>query len=262
MPGSVHAGQHHSRPDLYTGSRQRFTGVGTIAAGFVALVLVLGALLTSELGRYTDADKPSDSQATGAAPPPALTPGPPAAPAPPVVSEDPGAPGGTADPAFPSDGPTPAKSAGRAGSGTKSVPPAGDATNQAVLRTVNRSLTTLGCGRVSYSATLQKAADAHVAAMIRTGYLTLVAPDGSDPGTRARAAGYRRNVLEAVVIGAATPGEAASIGFPAPGAATTDRPATIRTQSTGTLKCGYRSVGAAMRRDSRNVPITALFLGK
>lgn len=41
MFGSTY-GNHASRPDIYSGSRRRFTGVGTIAAGFVALVLVPG----------------------------------------------------------------------------------------------------------------------------------------------------------------------------------------------------------------------------
>ncbi|MFG1920926.1 CAP domain-containing protein [Cryptosporangium sp. NPDC048952] len=241
MFGSTY-GNHASRPDIYSGSRRRFTGIGTIAAGFVALVLVLGALLTSELGRYGTSDSAPDSQATDPQAP-VLTPGAPndvpsADPAAPLA---PAAPGGTPDGARPS---------------ASSTAPAGNATNRAVLATVNKSLTKLGCDEVAYSPTLQKASATHLTAMVTSGYLTLVGPNGDDPGKRARAAGYERNVLEAIVLGAETPNEAAATGF----SKSTD--ATVRTQATGSLKCGYRSLGADMRRDSRNVPITVIFLGK
>ncbi|WP_157017325.1 CAP domain-containing protein [Cryptosporangium arvum] len=224
--------------------------MGTIAAGFVALVLVLGALLTSELGRYGTSDSPSDTQGT-ALDAPTPSPGapddaPPSAdPAAPIA---PAAPGGTPDGARPSGSPTPSKPVG--------PPAAGDATNRAVLASINKSLTSMGCDEVTYSATLQKASRAHLASMIRTGYLKLIGPDDSDPGKRARAAGYRRNVLEAIVLGAESPNEAARVGF----TKSTDK--TVRAQSSGALRCGYRAVGADMALDSRNVPITVIFLGK
>ncbi|WP_344651136.1 hypothetical protein [Cryptosporangium japonicum] len=223
--------------------------MGTIAAGFVALVLVLGALLTSELGRYGTSDSPSDTQGTALGVP-APTPGapddtPPSAD--PAAPAAPAAPGGTPDDARPSASPKPSETP---------AAPAGDATNRAVLTALNKSLDELGCDDVAYSATLQKASKTHLASMIRTGYLKLVGPGDSDPGTRARAAGYRRNVLEAIVLGAETPAEAARVGFTKAG------DTTVRTQSSGALKCGYRSAGAAMALDSRNVPITVIFLGK
>ncbi|WP_170323542.1 CAP domain-containing protein [Cryptosporangium phraense] len=225
MSGSAYpsTSRRRSRPDLYSGSRRRFSGVGTIASGFVALVLVLGALLTSELDHYTTHDDDPPQLPTAAA-----VPGIPSA-----------APGGTPAPT-----------------------PTADVVNNAVLTTVNQQLDRLGCRPVTLDPTLVAAARSHMDTMVATGYLDLKTPDGTDPGDRAGKAGFPgRRVVESVVLGADSAQEAASYGFPAPGDADEALPITVQLVSRSTLMCGYTSLGADYRRDTRNVPIWSVILG-
>ncbi|SHM90285.1 CAP domain-containing protein [Cryptosporangium aurantiacum] len=245
MSGSVFSGEQPSRPDLYAGSRRRFSGMGTIASGFVALVLVLGALLTSELDRYSSQDEepPLHSQATGSARLPSA-----AAPAAPAVP----LPTTAAPPAAGSASPTP----------TPTRTAVADAVNTSVLTTVNRALDDLGCAPVVIEPKLVSAARAHMDTMIATGYLTLTAPNGTGPDARAKAAGFRGTAVEAIVLGADAPAQAAKIGVPLPAAADDPLPVTVRVVAKEPLKCGYTSLGADFRRDTRNVPITAIVLGK
>jgi uncharacterized protein YkwD len=237
---------------LYAGARRHYSGVGTIAAGFVALVLVLGALLASELDHYAgeDSSAPLNSEGTEAAPLPPAAPAPPVAPSPselrPTRPDASAAPGGTRPPSA-STGPSRA--------------PRADATNQAVLTTVNRTLAALGCDPVTVAPTLVAAARTHVNTMLKTGYLTLEAPDGSDPNSRARASGFTGSVVEVIVLGAESAAGAATIGLPKPASSDDDLPATVEVVARKPLRCGYTSVGADFRRDSRNVPVAAILLG-
>ncbi|GAA3391138.1 CAP domain-containing protein [Cryptosporangium minutisporangium] len=234
-----------TRPDLYAGARRRFSGLGTIASGFVALVLVLGALLTSELDRYSSQDSPPlHSQATG-------SPGLPTNGAVPGGSPAPAAPGGTAAPERTSSAPSPSSST------------AVDEVNRAVVATVNRSLDDLGCESVAIEPRLVAAARAHMDTMVETGYLTVTGPDGDNPKSRAKAAGFTGStVVQAIVLGAETPTDAATLGAPPPAAADDALPITVRVVAKTPLKCGYTSLGADFRRDSRNVPIAAIVLAK
>ncbi|MFI5958694.1 CAP domain-containing protein [Cryptosporangium sp. NPDC051539] len=237
MSGSTYPSRPNSRPDLYSGARRRFSGLGTIASGFVALVLVLGALLTSELDRYSTQDDP---------PPNAQTPGSPLLPAAPV---DPGnaspAPGGT-----PPDDPPPSAS-----------PPA-DSVPIAILTAINQELSGQGCKPVKLDPKLVTAARNHMNTMVATGYLDLRTPDGTGPAGRAKAAGFGGSrVVESVVLGAEAAQDAATIGFPSPGKSGDAVPITVQIVSRTTLMCGYTSLGADFRRDSRNVPIWSMVLG-
>lgn len=241
---------------MYAGSRRRFSGMGTIAAGFVTLVLVLGALLTSELDRYSAVDSRAADPATG----PALTPGAPdttpsGAPGAPAASA---APGGRTNGADTSPSPRPSKTQPSGSSGA----PVGDDANLAVLATVNQALTGLGCNKITLSRNLIAAAQAHLTTMVDTGYLALSMPDGTDPGERARAAGFTgSSVAEAIVIGADTPAQAVAAGVPTPTAADDALPIYVQVVGKSELKCGYSAVGADFRRDSRNVPISVIVLG-
>ena len=63
------------------------------------------------------------------------------------------------------------------------------------------------------------------------------------------------------MLGADTAQEAATIGFPDAGHADEALPITVQVVSRSTLMCGYTSLGADYRRDSRNVPIWSILLG-
>jgi hypothetical protein len=136
-----------------------------------------------------------------------------------------------------------------------------DDVNRVALATVNKALSGMGCDPVAIEPRLVTAARAHMDTMIDTGYLTLDSPDGDGPVERAKAAGFTKSsVVEAIVLGAETPAEGATIGAPPPAAADDPLPITVRVVSRTPLKCGYTSVGADFRRDTRNVPITAIVL--
>jgi uncharacterized protein YkwD len=246
VPGSTLTDPPPSRPDLYAGARRRFSGLGTIAAGFVTLVLVLGALLTSELDRYSSPDTALDAQATGAAPPPTVDAAPPSQ----------GGPASTPTPeATPSSPPPPPPPSPRATAAANEV-------NTLVAATINRQLDALGCKRVKIEPTLVTAAKQHMTTMVRSGYLSTVAPDGSKPATRAKSAGYTgKRVIESIVLGAETAPEAARLAFPLPADSADALPITVQVVSRTPLKCGYTAIGADFRRDSRNVPIWSLILG-
>ena len=48
MSGSVLSGRHHSRPDIYAGSRRRISGLGTIGGGAVTTLTDLGRRLQED----------------------------------------------------------------------------------------------------------------------------------------------------------------------------------------------------------------------
>jgi len=254
MSGSAFTtGEHRARPDLYAGARRRFSGVGTIATGFVALVLVLGALLTSELDHYAgeDSSAPLNSQATGSAPRPG------SAPAAPVVPDTP-EPSDTGASAAPGGMPPPSASPKPSGSPRAAGP---DETNRAVLTTVNRTLAALDCDPVEIAPALVAAARSHMTTMLDTGYLTLEGPDGTGPRARAKASGFTGPVVEVIVLGAESAAQVATIGLPGPGADDA-LPITVQAVARKPLSCGYTAIGADFRRDSRNVPIGVILLGR
>jgi uncharacterized protein YkwD len=242
-----HAQRPRRRPELYAGARRRFSGFGTIVAGFVALVLVLGALLTSELGRYGEQNagsEPFDNTNTPSNPPGAL---------PPQIGTTARPTPTTAAPSLKSTPqPTP-----------KSKPKTtGTTISDTVAAAVNKELDSLGCAPVTIDPKLVANAQSHMVQMINSGYYDVVSQGGTGPQGRARDAGYTGKVTESIVLGAETAVEATRIAFPLPVAANDALPVAVQVVAKSTLTCGWTHLGAEYRRDTRNVPVWSIVLGR
>jgi hypothetical protein len=223
--------QPRRRPELYAGARRRFSGFGTIVAGFVALVLVLGALLTSELGRYGESSTdstPYDVQTTASIPA-ALVPAP-----------------------SPTKQPSPSASPTKAGTTVSDV----------VAAVVNKELDNLGCAPVKIDSRLVANAQSHMVQMVNSGYYDVISQGGTGPQARAKAAGYTGKVTESIVLGAETAAQAAQIAFPPPVSSNDALPVTIEVVAKSTLTCGWKYIGAEFRRDTRRVAVWSIVLGR
>lgn len=243
MPAPAHSHAARRRPELYAGSRRRFSGIGTIVAGFVALVLVLGAMLTSELGNYgseDDRSAPTGIQSTSAteysAPQASATSAPQSSPATPSSSPS-------------AASPTPTSS------GTGQI-------SDAVAAAMNSQLDRLGCAPVTVDLRLVKNAQSHVVQMINSGYYDVVSQGGTGPQARAKAGGYTGKVTESIVLGAETAVQATKIAFPVSVTSNADLPVTVQVVSKNTLTCGWKAIGAQFARDSRRVAVWSIVLGK
>lgn len=244
MPVPAHSHAARRRPELYAGSRRRFSGIGTIVAGFIALVLVLGAMLTSELGNYgseeDDRSAPigiESTSATQAAVPQAST-----------------------------TSPSAAQSSSAAPLITLSASPSNSGTGQQISQTVaaamNAQLDRLGCAPVTVDLRLVHNAESHVVQMINSGYYDVTSQGGTGPQARAKAGGYTGKVTESIVLGAETAVQATKIAFPTSAASTADLPDTVQVISMNTLTCGWKAIGAQFARDSRRVAVWSIVLGK
>lgn len=239
MSGTTHHSHAASRrrPDFYAGARRRFSGIGTITAGFVALVLVLGAMLTSELGQYGSQD--DDSSPTGAqsANPSEFAASPQAS----------GIPASSAAPAQPA--PT--------GTATKQL-----SISDTVAAAINKQLDSLGCAPVKVDPRLVANAQSHVVQMLYSGYYAVVSQGGTGPQARAKAAGYTGQVTESIVLGADNATQATRVAYPLPATSRDALPVTVQVVATTTLTCGWKAIGAQLARDSRRVPVWSIVLGK
>jgi hypothetical protein len=238
MPGSSHShAAPRRRPDFYAGARRRFSGIGTIIAGFVALVLVLGALLTSELGQYGNHDDDSAPTSARSTSPSEFV----AAPQASGLSPS-------------SASPTQATPTGTA---TKKL-----SISDTVAAAMNTQLDSLGCAPVKVDPRLVANAQSHVVQMIYSGYYDVVSQGGTGPQARARAAGYTGQVTESIVLGADTAVQATQIAYPPPVASRDALPVTVQVVSKTTLTCGWKAIGAQSARDSRRVAVWSIVLGK
>lgn len=174
----------------------------TVVAGLAAVGVLGGGGASVHL--YTDGAKEEPATATvpltGPSAPMSTPSSPSASPAPPSPS--------SASPS-PSPSATKSPSASRSRSATAvpdrapkprtpssrpaAVPKASSAPSvtQEVVALVNTERAKEGCGPVSGNSLLSKAASTHSADMVARDYFSHTSPDGTDPGTRITAAGYR-----------------------------------------------------------------------
>jgi uncharacterized protein YkwD len=196
-----------------------------VIAGFVALALVLGAMLASELGNYgshDDDNKTSANEPTGSAP-------------------------SAAQPVAPPNSPGAAP---------------GKSVSDQVAAVLNQELDGLGCAPVTVDARLVANAQSHTVQMLRSGYYDDVSQGGTGPQARAKAAGYDAKVIESIVLGADTVAQATKLAFPTPVSSNDATPTTVEVIAKNTLSCGWAHVGAQAAKDSRRVPVWSIVLGR
>ncbi|MFD3539084.1 sigma-70 family RNA polymerase sigma factor [Streptomyces sp. NPDC058662] len=165
-------------------------GAGDAEAGGTAPAAPVAALSATE-----SAGLPSASASPSASPSPEASPSPSAPPSPTAASPTP-TPSPTRTPAA---SPAPRTSA-------PAPAPAPQGTAGQVVALVNAERAAAGCGPLKEDAQLRAAAQGHSDDMARRDFFSHTSPDGSDPGGRTTAAGYRWSTYgENIAKGQQTP---------------------------------------------------------
>ncbi|MFD3655716.1 sigma-70 family RNA polymerase sigma factor [Streptomyces sp. NPDC058620] len=228
-----------------TGRRRR----STVLAALVAVaVLGTGGGAVHLYGDDEDRDEESQDEkpATAAAPaalPTASTPAPPPTSASPSPSPSPSpsasrtrsasptpkATPSTRKPSPPSTRPAP----------PKTVQPAPSGVSEQVTALVNSERAKEGCGTVRSNDQLAAAASSHSADMAARDYFSHTSPDGSDPGDRITAAGYRWSTYgENIAKGQRTPADVMDSWMKSPG------------HRANILNCSFKEIGVGVRDTS------------
>ncbi|MEU8677673.1 sigma-70 family RNA polymerase sigma factor [Streptomyces sp. NPDC048560] len=224
----------------------------TVLAALVA-VAVLGTG-GGAVHLYTDKEGDEESQdegpATAAAPaslptpsepaptPTSASPSPSASPTPkasrkPSASPTPKATPTTRKPSSPSPRPAP----------PRTVQPAPSGLSEQVTALVNSERTKEGCGTVRSNEKLTTAASRHSADMVARDYFSHTAPDGSDPGDRITAAGYRWSTYgENIAKGQRTAADVMDSWMKSPG------------HRANILNCSFKEIGVGVQ-DSSGGPV-------
>ncbi|MFC9243750.1 sigma-70 family RNA polymerase sigma factor [Streptomyces sp. NPDC057136] len=217
----------------------------TVLAALIA-VAVLGTggaavhLYADQEGR--DEESQDETPATAAAPaslPTASTPAPPptsSSPSPspsrsrtPSASPTPKATPSTRKPSPPSTRPAP----------PRTVEPAPSGMSEQVTALVNSERTKEGCGTVRSNEQLATAASRHSADMAARDYFSHTAPDGSDPGDRITAAGYRWSTYgENIAKGQRTAADVMDSWMESPG------------HRANILNCSFKEIGMGVQDTS------------
>ncbi|MFI8813095.1 MULTISPECIES: sigma-70 family RNA polymerase sigma factor [unclassified Streptomyces] len=212
----------------------------------VAAVVAVAALGTGGGAVHlyaTDDDHPdrNDDSVTAVAsadgarsPAPAPTPSHPASSAPPPPTASPSRkPSRSAEPtASRSARPEPSSAA----PAPKPAPPAPPSVAEQVTALVNTERATEGCAPVRGNGLMSTAAQRHSADMATRDYFSHTSPDGTDPGDRLTAAGYRWSTYgENIAKGQRTPADVMSSWMNSPG------------HRANILNCSFKEIGIGMR---------------
>ncbi|MCX4966741.1 sigma-70 family RNA polymerase sigma factor [Streptomyces sp. NBC_00654] len=116
------------------------------------------------------------------------------------------------------------------------APPAPPSVSQQVTDLVNAERAKEGCGPVRGNGLMSTAAQRHSADMASRDYFAHTSPDGTDPGDRLTAAGYRWSTYgENIAKGQRTPAEVMSSWMNSPG------------HRANILNCSFEEIGVGMR---------------
>ncbi|KPC80396.1 MULTISPECIES: sigma-70 family RNA polymerase sigma factor [Streptomyces] len=174
----------------------------TVVAGLAAVGVLGGGGASVHL--YTDGAKEEPATATApltgpsapmstlsspSASPASPSPSPSSASPSPSVTKSPSASRSRSATAVPDKAPKPRSPSSQPAAVPKASP--APSVTQEVIALVNTERAKEGCGPVSGNSLLSKAASRHSADMVARDYFSHTSPDGTDPGTRITAAGYR-----------------------------------------------------------------------
>ncbi|KOV64065.1 sigma-70 family RNA polymerase sigma factor [Streptomyces sp. MMG1121] len=135
--------------------------------------------------------------------------------------------------------PTPQQSATTSAPVSPQAPPTASGQVGQVIALVNQQRATAGCGPVSENADLDKAAQGHSDDMAARGYFDHVSPDGTDPGQRITAAGYRWSTYgENIAEGQPTPQAVMDAWMNSPG------------HRANILNCAFKEIGVGVNKGS------------
>ncbi|MER5985453.1 sigma-70 family RNA polymerase sigma factor [Streptomyces sp. NPDC001787] len=116
------------------------------------------------------------------------------------------------------------------------APPAPPSVSQQVTDLVNAERAKQGCGPVRGNGLMSTAAQRHSADMASRDYFAHTSPDGTDPGDRLTAAGYRWSTYgENIAKGQRTPADVMSSWMNSPG------------HRANILNCSFKEIGVGMR---------------